>query len=136
LAAPLAAARLPLADAAHQVERVEQGAGNGYGPENPFLALFQGGEHQHTGGEPTRSAVSASASDSRHPAKATVNTDLAVGTLGLAAESVALGGGDIFAGAVAAVGICDELGAPTWPEVVDAVTGLRGELGLTQLLSG
>jgi hypothetical protein len=40
-----------LADAVHQVERVEQGRGDRHGAVDPRLALLQGLEHQHAGGE-------------------------------------------------------------------------------------
>jgi hypothetical protein len=50
-AAAFATTRLELADAVHQVERVEQGRRDGHSAVDPRLALLQGLEHKHAGGE-------------------------------------------------------------------------------------
>jgi hypothetical protein len=42
---------LPLANAVHQVERLQQGRGNGDGAEDPAAAFLQALDHQHAGGE-------------------------------------------------------------------------------------
>jgi hypothetical protein len=42
---------LKLPDAVYQVERVEQGRGDGHAAKNPRAAFFQAFEHQHPGGE-------------------------------------------------------------------------------------
>ncbi len=106
LAATFAAAPLQLANAVHQVERVEQGRGDGHGAVDPRLALLQRREHQHAGGEVhaidgERQRLRQAAADvgQRHAEGA----HLAVGMLGLAQEGVALAGVHVFPGAVGSV---------------------------------
>ena len=50
-ATPLAAPPLQLAEAMHQVERVEQGRWDGYGTIDAGPALLEALDHQHAGGE-------------------------------------------------------------------------------------
>jgi hypothetical protein len=64
-ATPLATTRLELADAGHEVERVEQGRRDGHGAVDPRLALLRGLEHQRAGGEVHAVGGERQCSDSR-----------------------------------------------------------------------
>ena len=105
-ATALAAAGLVLADAVHQVERVEQGRGDGHGAIDAGPALLQALDHQHAGGEVH--AIGGEGEGLGQPAAGigeghAEGAHLAIGALGFAQEGVALAGGEVFPGAVRGV---------------------------------
>jgi len=106
LATAFAAAGLALADAMHQVERVEQSRGDGYGTIDAGPALFQALDHQHAGGEVH--AIDGEGESLGEPAAGigdghAEGAHLAIGALGRAQESVAFAGGEVFPRAVRGV---------------------------------
>ena len=86
----------------HQVERIEQGRGDRHGAVVAVLGLFQGGEHQHAGGEvdaiDSRRRLGEAAADAGE--RDAEGPPLAVDMLGLAQKRVTLGSDDVFAVAV------------------------------------
>ena len=98
--------RLQFADAVHEIERVEQGRGDGHGAVDPRLALLQGLEHQHAGGEvdtigrerecfgQAAAGIGQGHAEGAHQA---------VGSLGFPEKPLALAGGDVFPGTVGGV---------------------------------
>ena len=98
--------RLQFADAVHEIERVEQGRGDGHGAVDPRPALLQGLEHQNPGGEVDtigreRECFGEAAAGMGQGHAEGVH--LAVGALGFPQERLTLAGGDVFPGAVGGV---------------------------------
>jgi hypothetical protein len=97
---------LPLADAMHSVEGVEQGRGDGHGTIDAGAALFQALDHQHAGGE-----IHAIGGEGECFGEAAAGigeghaegSDGAIGPFCLPQEGVALADGEVFPGAVHSV---------------------------------
>jgi hypothetical protein len=90
----------------HRVERVEQGRGDGHGTIDPRLALLQGLEHQHAGGEVHAVGGECECFGQSAAGKGQGHAQCAhqaLGTLGFPKECLALTGGDVFSGAIGRV---------------------------------
>jgi hypothetical protein len=115
---PFAALGLPLADAVHQVEGVEQGRGHRHGAVDAALPLLQALDHQHAGGEVDaiggerqRLGEAAAGVGEGHAQGAGVT----VGALCGAEEGIALAGGKVFARAVRRMQLHPGGGEGIWP---------------------
>jgi hypothetical protein len=118
VAAPFAALGLPLADAVHQVEGVEQGRGHRHGAVDAALPLLQALDHQHAGGEVDaiggqrqRLGEAAAGIGQGH----TQGAHLTISQLGGAEEGVALAGVRYLCAPSAVCSCIPEEGRGAWP---------------------
>lgn len=129
-AAALVTAGLPLADAVHQVEGLEESGRHRHGAEDARAALLQAGEDQHAGGEVDpvdgerqRLGEPAAGIGEGHAERA----HRPLGPLGCREEGCALAGGDIFAGAVRRVEPQARGGSWAGSRAGAALAGARGQ---------